>query len=119
MGSALLLLGLLGAASTATAATATAAGLRPCDIYAAAGTPCVAAHSVTRALYSGYRGPLYQLWSETKHNWCTAPTFPSSIQAPAVPNISAPLSTTAAARLVGMCAFSSTVPGASSTPTWT
>eukprot|EP01048_Picozoa_sp_COSAG05_P000595 COSAG05_NODE_17_length_35518_cov_34.728084_10_plen_358_part_00 len=35
--------------------------LRPCDIYSAAGTPCVAAHSVTRALYAGYRGPLYQL----------------------------------------------------------
>ena len=24
----------------------------PCDIYAAGGTPCVAAHSSTRALYS-------------------------------------------------------------------
>jgi hypothetical protein len=24
----------------------------PCDIYAAAGTPCVAAHSSTRALYA-------------------------------------------------------------------
>ena len=24
----------------------------PCDIYAAAGTPCVAAHSTTRALYA-------------------------------------------------------------------
>ena len=33
----------------------------PCDIAGAAGTPCVAAHSTTRALYSGYRGPLYQL----------------------------------------------------------
>jgi hypothetical protein len=33
----------------------------PCDIYAAAGTPCVAAHSTTRALYAAYRGPLYQL----------------------------------------------------------
>src|SRR5262245_890416 len=36
-------------------------GARPCDIYAAAGTPCVAAHSTTRALYSGYTGPLYQV----------------------------------------------------------
>ncbi|MGE5834594.1 MAG: arabinofuranosidase catalytic domain-containing protein [Acidobacteriota bacterium] len=33
----------------------------PCDIYAAAGNPCVAAHSTTRALYAGYNGPLYQL----------------------------------------------------------
>ena len=33
----------------------------PCDIYAASGTPCVAAHSITRALFSAYAGPLYQL----------------------------------------------------------
>jgi len=33
----------------------------PCDIYAAAGTPCVAAHSTTRALSAAYNGPLYQV----------------------------------------------------------
>lgn len=33
----------------------------PCDIYADAGTPCVAAHSSTRALYASYNGPLYQV----------------------------------------------------------
>ena len=33
----------------------------PCDIYAAAGDPCVAAHSTTRALYANYNGPLYQV----------------------------------------------------------
>jgi len=33
----------------------------PCDIYAQAGTPCVAAHSVVRALYSNYTGPLYRV----------------------------------------------------------
>src|SRR5579863_5135656 len=33
----------------------------PCDVYAAAGDPCVAAHSTTRALYAGYNGPLYQV----------------------------------------------------------
>ncbi len=33
----------------------------PCDIYAAAAVPCVAAHSTTRALYGSYRGPLYQV----------------------------------------------------------
>ena len=35
---------------------------RPCDIYAAGGTPCVAAHSVVRSLYAAYTGkPLYTL----------------------------------------------------------
>ncbi|MFF5292763.1 arabinofuranosidase catalytic domain-containing protein [Paractinoplanes globisporus] len=34
---------------------------RPCDIYATGGTPCVAAHSTTRALYASYNGPLYQV----------------------------------------------------------
>ena len=33
----------------------------PCDIYAAAGAPCVATHSTTRALYASYNGPLYQV----------------------------------------------------------
>jgi hypothetical protein len=33
----------------------------PCDVYAAGGTPCVAAHSTTRALYAAYNGPLYQV----------------------------------------------------------
>jgi hypothetical protein len=33
----------------------------PCDIYAAAGNPCVAAHSSTRALYASYNGPLYRV----------------------------------------------------------
>ncbi len=33
----------------------------PCDIYAADGCPCVAAHSTTRALYASYNGPLYQV----------------------------------------------------------
>jgi hypothetical protein len=33
----------------------------PCDIYATGGTPCVAAHSTVRALYSSYRGNLYQV----------------------------------------------------------
>jgi hypothetical protein len=33
----------------------------PCDIYAAAGTPCVTAHSTVRSLSSRYGGPLYQV----------------------------------------------------------
>ncbi|MEU7800734.1 arabinofuranosidase catalytic domain-containing protein [Micromonospora arborensis] len=40
---------------------ARAAGTGPCDIYASGGTPCVAAHSTTRALYGAYNGPLYQV----------------------------------------------------------
>src|SRR4051794_30397767 len=38
-----------------------AAGTGPCDIYAAGGTPCVAAHSTVRALYGAYAGHLYQV----------------------------------------------------------
>ncbi|KAL5319814.1 hypothetical protein ACEPPN_012872 [Leptodophora sp. 'Broadleaf-Isolate-01'] len=33
----------------------------PCDIYASGGTPCIAAHGTTRALYDSYTGPLYQV----------------------------------------------------------
>ncbi len=33
----------------------------PCDIYAAASNPCVAAHSSVRALYGSYAGSLYQV----------------------------------------------------------
>ncbi|POX48453.1 alpha-N-arabinofuranosidase [Streptomyces sp. Ru71] len=40
---------------------AVAAGSLPCDLYAAGSTPCVAAHSTTRALYSAYNGRLYQV----------------------------------------------------------
>ena len=45
-----------GAGSPSRAATQ-----EPCDIYASAGTPCVAAHSTTRALFAAYDGPLYQV----------------------------------------------------------
>ncbi|WUH89552.1 ricin-type beta-trefoil lectin domain protein [Streptomyces sp. NBC_00433] len=41
--------------------TSQAAGSLPCDLYQSGGTPCVAAHSTTRALYSSYSGPLYQV----------------------------------------------------------
>jgi hypothetical protein len=43
------------------ASPASAAGTLPCDIYAAGGTPCVAAHSTTRALFGAYSGRLYQV----------------------------------------------------------
>ncbi|MGW4058240.1 arabinofuranosidase catalytic domain-containing protein [Amycolatopsis sp. NPDC004747] len=48
-------------AVTGTATTSQAATEGPCDIYAAGGTPCVAAHSTTRALYGAYSGSLYQV----------------------------------------------------------
>jgi non-reducing end alpha-L-arabinofuranosidase len=38
-----------------------AATTGPCDIYATGGTPCVAAHSTTRALYGAFNGSLYQV----------------------------------------------------------
>ncbi|HXP18644.1 MAG TPA: arabinofuranosidase catalytic domain-containing protein [Streptosporangiaceae bacterium] len=43
------------------AGTSQAAAMSPCNIYAAAGTQCVAAHSTVRALYAAYNGPLYQV----------------------------------------------------------
>jgi non-reducing end alpha-L-arabinofuranosidase len=42
-------------------ATAQAATSQVCDIYAAGGTPCIGAHSTTRALFAAYNGPLYQV----------------------------------------------------------
>ncbi|MGW4521863.1 alpha-L-arabinofuranosidase B [Amycolatopsis sp. NPDC004378] len=51
----------LVSAALTTASTASAATSLPCDIYGAAGTPCVAAHSTTRALFAAYNGPLYQV----------------------------------------------------------
>jgi hypothetical protein len=42
-------------------ALATAAAAAPCDIFAAAGTPCVAAHSTVRSLFSAFAGALYQV----------------------------------------------------------
>jgi len=33
----------------------------PCDIYASGNTPCIAAHSTTRALYNAFSGSLYQI----------------------------------------------------------
>jgi hypothetical protein len=48
-------------AAVATTGSAHAATQGPCDIYASGGTPCVAAHSTTRALYAAYNGSLYQV----------------------------------------------------------
>ena len=50
----------VAAGALVTLDSAGAATSGPCDIYAAGGTPCVAAHSTTRALYTAYTGSLYQ-----------------------------------------------------------
>ena len=52
---------LMIAAILAPATITTFASEGPCDIYARAKTPCVAAHSLTRALFSNYNGNLYQV----------------------------------------------------------
>ncbi len=52
---------LVGANTTAQTGVASARPEGSCDVYAAAGTPCVAAHSTTRALYAGYHGALYRV----------------------------------------------------------
>jgi len=57
------------------AAPASAASL-PCDIFAANGTPCVAAHSTVRALYAAYNGPLYQVRRSSDNT--TTSIYPAS-----------------------------------------
>ena len=52
--------------ATASYALGFAASTAPCDILAAAGTPCVAAHSMVRALYATtpMGAPLYTVYRE-------------------------------------------------------
>lgn len=50
----------------------------PCDIYAAGGTPCAAAHSTTRALYASYDGPLYQVMRQSDRKTLDIGVVPSS-----------------------------------------
>jgi non-reducing end alpha-L-arabinofuranosidase len=47
--------------------TADRVAAAPCDIYASGNTPCVAAHSTTRSLYSSFNGALYQLNRSSDH----------------------------------------------------
>src|SRR6266540_5326823 len=61
MASAVMLLGVTVVTAASARAAAPPRPQGPCDVYAAAGDPCVAAHSTTRALYASYNGPLYQL----------------------------------------------------------
>ena len=62
---------LLGANASA---EGNSSALAPCDILASAGNPCVAAHSTVRALYAGYRGPLYRVQRSISSN-CSSGGF--------------------------------------------
>jgi len=53
--------GASGSVGTAGAGGSPPAMQLPCDIYAADGGPCMAAHSTVRALLAAYSGPLYQV----------------------------------------------------------
>jgi hypothetical protein len=50
-----------GTGTGGTTGTGGASGKGPCDIFAAASSKCVAAHSTVRALFAGYTGKLYQV----------------------------------------------------------
>jgi hypothetical protein len=57
-----IILGLMLAAAIAHARPAQAqAGSGPCDILAAAGAPCIAAHSLARRMLAAYTGSLFQV----------------------------------------------------------
>jgi hypothetical protein len=53
--------GAVGTGGVAGAGGAGTGAVGPCDIFQAASTPCVAAHSTVRALYGAYGGNLYQV----------------------------------------------------------
>src|SRR4051812_46740315 len=57
------------APAAARPAAAAADSSLPCDIYAAGGTPCIGAHSTTRALFAAYNGPLYQVQRSSDHTY--------------------------------------------------
>ncbi|MFF1479997.1 arabinofuranosidase catalytic domain-containing protein [Streptomyces sp. NPDC058301] len=59
----------LAARSANAPAAAAADASLPCDIYAAGGTPCVTAHATTRALFTSYNGPLYQIQRASDHSY--------------------------------------------------
>ncbi len=61
----------------------------PCDIYAAAGDPCVAAHSTTRALYASYNGPLYQVLRQSDDKTLDIGVVPAGIDAGGYANAAA------------------------------
>ncbi len=81
-----LLAGLAGVGVVA--GPAHAAAPLPCDIYAAGGTPCVTAHSTTRALFAAYNGPLYQIQRSSDHSYLDIGVLSAGGDANAAPQIS-------------------------------
>lgn len=65
-----------GTGEGGSAGSGTARTEGPCDIYAAAETPCVAAHSTVRALYREYTGSLYQLRRASDQQTTDVPVGP-------------------------------------------
>ena len=61
---------------------AAALGALPCDIFATHGTPCVAAHSVVRAMYADYDGPLYQVVRTADGESTSMPSSSLNLRAP-------------------------------------
>ncbi len=59
--------------TTALSALALAAAA-PCDVYAAAATPCVGAFSLVRALFAAYSGPLYYVRRASDNTTRAVPT---------------------------------------------
>ncbi len=56
-------------------AKSAAAASLPCDILASAGTPCVAAHSTTRALFANFYGSLYQVQRSSDSTYLNVQTL--------------------------------------------
>ena len=70
------------------APVARAAASLPCDIYAAGGTPCVAAHSTIRALFASYNGPLYQVQRASDSSYLDVGLLSAGGYANAAPQVS-------------------------------
>jgi hypothetical protein len=60
--------GAVGGSTGTGGGTGTTPGSGPCDILENAKTPCVAAYSMVRPIYSAYKGPLYQVRSKSDKN---------------------------------------------------
>jgi hypothetical protein len=71
--------GVAGSAGSAGTGGMTASVAGPCDIYAAASTPCVAAFSTTRALFGTYTGNLYRIKKADGSTKDIAPLSPGGV----------------------------------------
>jgi hypothetical protein len=57
-------------------------------VYAAAGTPCIAAHSTIRALFASYNGPLYQIQRASDNQYLNISVQSAGGYANATPQVS-------------------------------